>query len=214
MDPLDRQTEYWDRVAEEKEFLHPLDAGVLRSLVPETARLLDFGCGYGRTCADLAALGYENVVGVDVSQGMIARGRRLHPGADLRLLEGDGLPLAAGSFDAVLLFAVLTCVPTDDGQRALVAEIARVLRTGGILYVSDFLLQDDPRNQVRYAEFAAQYGKFGVFRLPEGVVVRHHSMDWIDELLSPFRRVAFGAVDVTTMNGNASKAFQYFGRKP
>lgn len=210
---LDRQTDYWDRVAEEKEFTHPVDADRFCRLVPASAAILDLGCGYGRTWADLRGLGYEHIIGVDISRKMIEQGHRLHPEADLRLWDGIELPFPAAAFDAALLFAVLTCVPSDDGQRTLVSEVARGLRPGGVLYVSDYPLQQDVRNRERYARFEGVYDTFGVFRLAEGVVVRHHSMEWIDDLLSSFRQVDLHMIDVPTMNGNISRVFQYFGRK-
>ncbi|NQU10394.1 class I SAM-dependent methyltransferase [bacterium] len=213
MKSSDRQTEYWNRVAQEKQFTHPLDAERFRELVPKSAAILDVGCGCGRTWADLRANGYANVIGVDTAGGMIERGHRLHPQADLRLCEGTELPFPAGTFDAVILLAVLTCVPSDDAQRALIAGVGRVLRPDGILYVSDYPIQTDARNQSRYAQFESQYGRCGVFELPEGVVLRHHATEWIDDLLSSFPRVGFRVIDVPTMNGNMSKVFQYFGRK-
>jgi hypothetical protein len=59
-----------------------------------------------------------------------------------------------------------------------------------------------------------KFGCYGVFELPEGVVVRHHTREWIDELLRDFRSQKFEPFEVTTMNGNLSAAFQYVGRKP
>ncbi len=134
---------YWDDHAEAYSFAHPIEPGWLAGL-PKGARILDYGCGYGRAAAALAAAGWR-AVGVDFAAGMIARGRREHPGLDLRHIEG--LPLAEpdGAFDAAILFAVLTCIPTDADQRALVAELRRLIRPGGLLYVSDYLLQTDAR---------------------------------------------------------------------
>jgi SAM-dependent methyltransferase len=213
MNTDERQTEYWNRVAYEKQFTHPLDGESLGKLLPKSASILDVGCGYGRTCADLRAEGYVNVIGIDTANRMIERGHSLHPEADLRHMESNELPFEAGTFDAVLLFAVLTCIPSDDGHRALISEVYRVLRTDGILYLSDYPIQEDSRNQSRYAQFESKYGMFGVFELPEGVVLRHHAIEWIEELLSPFRRVSVRTIDVPTMNGNMSKVFQYFARK-
>jgi SAM-dependent methyltransferase len=213
MDPLDRQARYWDDAAEGKRFTHPLDRALLAGCVAPEARILDLGCGYGRIVSDLAEAGYRNVVGIDISGRMIERGRRLHPGADLRVFEGPGIPFPPGAFDMVLLFAVLTCVPTDGGQRALVSGIERVLRPGGFLYVSDYLLQEDERNRERYGRFEARYGTRGVFELPEGAVVRHHSPEWVRELFSRFAGVRFRTLDAATMNGNPAKIFQYLGRK-
>src|ERR1051326_4217048 len=86
------------------------------------------------------------------------------------------------SFHAVLLFTVLTCIPEDDGQRALLAEIRRVLRPGGLLYISDLLINSDARNVERYQGHAEEYGMYGVFELPQGAVVRHHQEEWIKQL--------------------------------
>jgi len=113
-----------------------------------------------------------------------------------------------------LLFAVLTCMPVDHEQRLLLSEIKRVLRPGGLLYLSDLLVNDDARNRERYERDAVRYKRYGVFELPEGVVVRHHTNEWIEEITSPFKRLEYESFDATTMNGNLSAAFQYLGCKP
>jgi ubiquinone/menaquinone biosynthesis C-methylase UbiE len=105
-------------------------------------------------------------------------------------------------------------VPTDDGQQAILKELHRVLRRGGLLYISDLWLQDDERNRTRYERDESKYGMYGVFDLPEGVTVRHHDPKWIETLTSEFYKVALDDVDVVTMNGNPAKAFQWFGLKP
>src|SRR4030095_15987167 len=94
-----------------------------------------------------------------------------------------------------LLFSVLTCLPTDDGQRDIVKEVKRVLRPGGLFYISDLWLQDDERTRERYARDEAKYGVYGVFDLPEGVTVRHHDPLWIEELTRDFQTVALDHLD-------------------
>lgn len=175
--------------------------------------MLDYGCGYGRTLRELARAGFVNLVGVDFSEAMLARARLAVPQAALARNDGHSLPFQDDCFDAVLLFAVLTCIPDDDAQRLLLAEVKRVLRPAGLLYVSDLLVNNDQRNRERYSQYAEAYGCCGVFELPEGVVVRHHSKEWIKELTSPFQQLEYEPFTVTTMNGNASAAFQYLGRK-
>lgn len=207
------QTNYWDRVAHEKRFSHPLRLDWLARFLNKQARILDYGCGYGRTLADLSQAGFTNVVGVDFSEGMLARARVESPGPELIRNDGHGLPFKNDCFDLVLLFAVLTCIPNDIEQRRLVSEAQRVLRPGGLLYVSDLLVNTDERNCERYEQYAQDYGCYGVFKLPEGVVVRHHEKEWIEKLMSPFQQLEFEPFTVTTMNGNASAAFQYLGCK-
>lgn len=206
------QTAYWDAAADTKTFAHPFDATRLESVAARGARVLDCGCGYGRTTAEIAAAGWR-AVGVEPSQRMLARARREQPGLALVRAAPGPLPFRDGAFDAATLFAVLTCVPADADQRALVQELRRVLRPGGALYVSDLLLNDDARNLARYDAARARGLTWGVFELPEGVVLRHHDPAWIDELFhgwTPLLRAEFVAA---TMNGHTARAFQVVLRR-
>jgi SAM-dependent methyltransferase len=213
MQPASSHSSYWDRVAHEKRFSHPLRLDWLTKYSNRQARILDYGCGYGRTLADLSQGGFINLVGADFSERMLARARIGVPGSRLVRNDGRSLPFKNNLFDAMLLFAVLTCIPGNQQQRMLVAEAERVIRPGGVLYVSDVLVNNDKRNRDRYEKGAAAYGGYGVFELPEGVVVRHHQREWIEELMNPFEQLEYEPFTVTTMNGNTSAAFQYLGRK-
>src|SRR5262245_39977771 len=79
------QTAYWDRVAGQKEFTHPLDAGVLERRFERGWRILDHGCGYGRLTAALADAGYR-ALGADRSAQMIRCGRAARPDLELLVL--------------------------------------------------------------------------------------------------------------------------------
>jgi SAM-dependent methyltransferase len=205
---------YWDRVAGKKRFSHPLRIAWLTRHTGLAACILDFGCGHGRTLAELLHGGYKNIIGIDSSFQMLKSCRSQL--ADVRLVQNEGqtIPLQKHSVDLVLLFAVLTCIPFNEEQRELLREIGRVLRPGGLLYISDLLLNCDLRNLERYDRYAGEYGAYGIFELPEGVVVRHHRKDWIEELTGSFGRLEFEPFEVRTMNGNKSAAFQYLCRIP
>jgi SAM-dependent methyltransferase len=213
MQNMAAQISYWDRVAHEKRFSHPLRKDWLARYSNHQARILDYGCGYGRTLANLSEAGFRNLVGVDFSEAMLARARDATPRPVLVRNDGFSLPFQNESFDALLLFAVLTCIPDDEGQRLLMNEVSRVLKLGGLLYVSDLLINDDQRNRERYERDASQYGRYGVFELPEGVIVRHHEREWIAEVTGGFQQLEYEPFIVTTMNGNTSAAFQYLGSK-
>jgi len=213
MSNLDFQRAYWDRVAWDKDFtISPDLAGVVARLEPG-ARVLDYGCGYGRVAAELARLGCAGVVGVDASPELIKRGLRENPGLDLRPMDELPLGFADGSFDAFLLIAVLTCIPGDQGQASLLNEIKRLLRPGGLLYIADFLINDDARNKSRYEKYAGQFGAYGVFALEEGAVLRHHDPEYIVQLTHAFEQLSLGQAVTRTMNGHQSKAFRYLGRR-
>ena len=175
--------------------------------------ILDVGCGYGRTLNELQENGYKNLIGVDFSNAMIEKGNRLFPKLDLRVMESKLIDMPDESCDAVILVAVLTCIIDDEEQLDLLREIKRVLKRDGIIYINDFLLNTDERNLNRYKEFADKFNTYGVFELPEGAIVRHHSADWVKESTKEFTELSFQEVVYTTMNGNKSNGYYYLGRK-
>ncbi len=203
---------YWDANAEAYAFAHPLELSWLAEL-PKVARVLDFGCGYGRLTAELAAAGWLSAVGADFSVGMIERGRRTHPALDLRHIAGLPLPEPDGAFDAAIVFAVLTCIPDDEGQRALVAELRRLIRPGGLLYVSDYLLQPGDRYAARYEAGLARHGVRGVWDRDDGGVFRHHTREALDALLADFEPVAERQVETVTLSGASATAIQLLMRR-
>jgi SAM-dependent methyltransferase len=209
----DKQRAYWARMATARTFTHPLRLDRIRERIPLAGKILDYGCGYGRLSAQLVAAGYTDVVGLDTSPTMIRQGLQLHPDLNLRHIDGGQLPFADNTFAGSLLFAVLTCITENTVQKSLIDELHRVLRPDGWLYLSDYPLQHNTRNIMRYNHFKDEYGTYGVFRLPDGGVFRHHAMTWIYELLSNFRILEEETLNVTTMNGNAAKIFQIMAIK-
>jgi ubiquinone/menaquinone biosynthesis C-methylase UbiE len=95
--------------------------------------VLDAACGTGRHGVELAQRGHR-VIGVDRSAAMLARARAKLPQADFR--EGDlmALPVDSGSVDAAVCALALVHVADLDGA---VAELARAVRPGGRVIVSD-----------------------------------------------------------------------------
>jgi SAM-dependent methyltransferase len=199
-------TRYWNTIGATKTFTHPIHHE-WRTGVGRDARILDYGCGYGRSMAELAGHGFSRLTGADVSAALVGRGRRLHPGLRLTVIERPPvLDLPAASFDVVLLFAVLTCVPADADQRALVAELDRLLAPGGLLYVSDLLLRTGDRS--RYTGTP-----YGVFTTGDGAICRHHSAAHLSDLFAAFTPEATRRLEVPTMNGNSAEALQLLLRK-
>lgn len=76
---LDAQIKYWNGAAKNKSFTIPLEMERLLRIVPTSSSILDYGCGYGRICAELSGVGYHDVLGVDISQEMIKRGIEMYP---------------------------------------------------------------------------------------------------------------------------------------
>ena len=98
-------------------------------------RVLDLGCGPGRDVGFLTELGCQ-VVGLDLSNGMLAEARRRQPGASL--VRGDlrRSPLASDGFDGIWTSASLLHLPRTQLPLGLV-EMARLLRQpAGVLYLA------------------------------------------------------------------------------
>jgi SAM-dependent methyltransferase len=213
MASLDHQMEYWNSTGARKTFTHPLEPSWL-SRLGTSARILDYGCGYGRLVGEVRQLGFAAVEGVDLSPGLIARARQQWPEARFTTIQTPPtLPHPDESFDAILLFAVLTCIPTDTGQRELIAELRRLLRPASLLYLSDMCIQDDERNRARYEAFAATYGVYGIFETGDGAVCRHHEPGWLRSLLTGFDQVAVREITVETMNGHPAQITQLLAQK-
>jgi SAM-dependent methyltransferase len=207
---LDLQTDYWNRIGPTKPFAHPINIDQLSRWVSPQSRILD----YGRALGFLHAHGFSNLIGVDPMPAMISAARRNFPAIPFEVLDDyQKVQLDDASVDAVLLFAVLTSVPTNDGQRAIISEITRVLRPNGILYISDMFLQTDSRNLERYIDGEKKYGMYGVFDLSDGVVVRHHERSWIEKLTADYETLNLEEITVPTMNLHPAAVFQWFGRK-
>ena len=207
-----KQQDYWNNVSKKKEFTTPFQADDFLKYVKQDGYVLDVGCGYGRTLDELYHNGYRNLIGIDFSNGMIERGKKQFPYLDLRVKkEVDKIDLPDASIDAVILFAVLTCIRTNEEQEQLLSEMKRVLKPNGILYVNDFLLNTDERNLSRYEKFKEIFGVYGVFELPEGAICRHHDEAWIKQLLSDFCELEYSRLTFTTMNGHKSNGFYFIG---
>ena len=106
--------------------------------LPKGAKVLDLGCGCGKTVKFLRdQMGFESF-GIDKSKGMIMNGLLLDNSMDIQVAEADNLPFSDNSFDAVVTECVFCLLP--DKEKAL-KEIKRVLKKDGFFIVSDMYLR-------------------------------------------------------------------------
>jgi SAM-dependent methyltransferase len=210
---IDNQTGYWDSVAQSKTFTHPLNPDLLSKYISPSDRIVDFGCGYGRLVKLLLDENYQNVEGYDTSKELIIRGQKNGiPG----LYHFDGIekfPIEDNSVNCFLLFAVLTCIPSNQAQKKLISILYSKLKPNGIIYISDYYIQEDANKAKRYEYLNDDPDNYGTFTLLEGATFRHHTREWIADLLQDFNVKEHSIIDVKTMNGNSAKAFQVIVQK-
>lgn len=117
-------------------------------------RVLDAGCGRGRNLAYLLRAGFE-VCAVDREPEAVDATRRLAaeaaphlPAANFRVEPVERTSFADASFDAVLSSAVLHFARDREHFDAMLAEMWRVLRPGGLLFArlaTDIGIEDRAR---------------------------------------------------------------------
>jgi 2-polyprenyl-3-methyl-5-hydroxy-6-metoxy-1,4-benzoquinol methylase len=137
------EAEGWEAAADAYEFLLPLTARVIGSLlaaarVAPGCQVLDVGCGPGDLAAAAAALDADTV-GMDVAPSMVRRAAIAHPAIPFRVGSFEAIPAGRGTFDALVGNFVLNHVGHPE---AALAEARRVLRPGGHLALSAW---DSPR---------------------------------------------------------------------
>jgi SAM-dependent methyltransferase len=101
---------------------------------PSGLALLDVGCGPGETDVFLKGR-VGSLTGVDVASELVQRASERNPWAEYRAFAaGEPIPCEAEAFDISFAICVLHHV-RPEARPALIAEMARVTRPGGLIAV-------------------------------------------------------------------------------
>jgi SAM-dependent methyltransferase len=120
-------------------------------------RLLDLGCGAGRTTFGLFAAGYRKIVGADLSPSMVRQARVNASQWELkipfRIADACRLPFRSKSFEGCLFsFNGLMTIPRRSRRIAALREIRRVLVPGGRFVFTTHERLDDALSRVVWRE--------------------------------------------------------------
>lgn len=143
---FDRQAERWFRRE-----LSPYERAMLEQIaqlaqVGPADRVLDVACGTGLVSFVLAPYARE-VVGIDISPGMLAKAREIRHRREVRnvhfvLGEAEHMPFKDGEFDVVVCRLAIHHFPQPERE---LREMVRVLKPGGRLVISDTVSSEDER---------------------------------------------------------------------
>lgn len=112
--------------------------------------LLEIGCGDGSVVAGLCAHGIaRRGAGIDLLEEHVDRARRDYPSLDFRVGDAAELPFGDATFDAVLASTVLSSVTPGPRRLAILREVDRVLRPGGIFCWYDMRVRSPSNPDVR-----------------------------------------------------------------
>lgn len=199
---IETQHKAWNRVAAEVTFTLEPDYPTLAKLIPKQAKVLDYGCGYGRITNELQRSGYTSITGVDTSQEMINRGLQQFPSLDLRYINSYQLPTELGKFDLIIFCALLTCVPNPAHRAKIIAVAYAALNVGGILYCADF-------HRLQTIDYAAS----GTFISKLGVEMKHFFPEEISAEIIAFNEIQQTVAKAITINGTRTLAIHHFAKK-
>jgi ubiquinone/menaquinone biosynthesis C-methylase UbiE len=141
-----KESQYWAKKDMSFLRINPFAKLVVRTIRnPKGKTLLDVGCGFGADTSFLAKKGFA-VTAMDFSKSSVAAvtAKAEDFGLHVRALQGDlreKLPFASNSFD--VLYAHLSVHYFDDAKtHAVFAELRRVLKPGGLLFVKCKSVED------------------------------------------------------------------------
>jgi ubiquinone/menaquinone biosynthesis C-methylase UbiE len=125
----------------------------VESLLHKDQRILDVGCGYGRTAVPLLKKGYD-IYGIDLSKKYVTELKRGLSSRSLkskfRVADMCSLPFGDAAFDIVLcLWSVLDELLFRKDQVRAVEEMQRVLKKGGSAFIEGHLYMEPTQEQIR-----------------------------------------------------------------
>ena len=163
----------------------------------QAKKVMDYGCGTGRSTKFIKELGAK-VIGVDIRSDIIATAKKQYPEIEFRLIENAKIPFPNATFDLAISTFVQLEMASINEMELVAEEIFRILKIGGeflILTVNpeswgntyQSFSSDFPK------EFARQSGqKINVNMITEMGEIKFQDYYWeIEDYLKPLKNAGF-----------------------
>jgi len=161
----------------------------VRHMSRKEARILDAGAGTGLVGELLAKQGYNDLVAMDLSMGMLEEARKINAYREFhQMVMGEPLGYATDSFDAVISVGVLT---VGHAPASSFDELIRITKPGGYIV---FSLRPDVYRDSGFKEKQDNLEAAGKWKLaevseefhplPKGEPDVYHQV-WVYQVVSP-----------------------------
>jgi SAM-dependent methyltransferase len=152
--------------------------------LPRGSRILELGVGNGKTLLAMIHRGW-NITAIDFSFKAVTLCREVcHDASACEVIVADARqsPVKNNTFDAVFAIHVIGHMYESD-RRTIAEEVKQTLRTGGILFFSDFSTDDFRCGTGIQTEAAT-------FRRGTGIITHYFSRDDVIDLFSSLNPVS------------------------
>lgn len=156
----------------DKNFLAPL---------PKSTKILDAGCGYGRTLCYLYSLGFHNLTGFDVSSDYINKAKKNCPQAEVFVSSFENFN-SESKYDLILLMAIIEYISNDKQQEVFFKKISRNLSNNGYVLLETFIM-DFRAGWRQYLVGFIKTLHFGRFKNSKGFECHHQTVGSLKKIL-------------------------------
>jgi MPBQ/MSBQ methyltransferase len=159
-----------------------LYGGAPRSIpdFPHGAKILELGCGNGKTLSGLCRQ-HQSIVAIDYSPRAAHLSRMKaypEPGPEIAVADAQHTPFCDHTFDAITACHLLGH-GTADSRIAIIEELTRLLRPSGMIWFCDFSTRDFRFGSGRQTEP-------GTFVRGNGIATHYFSEGEVRDLFSGF----------------------------
>lgn len=195
-DEINKQ--YWSNEEPEK-----ILAGVcfpgeeLTKFITAKSKVLDVGCGSGKISEYLYKNDYV-VTGIDINKKALDENKKRN--SNITYIEADitkMLPFEDASFDAITVPYVFVSIIDREEARKAVAELMRVLKIGGLLWLCEATYSEDYNERYKTGKeltgldnVALSFFKDGPNQGKIKRVIRHYSSEEMDELFQSLDKLS------------------------
>jgi len=110
--------------------------------VKKTDKILDLGCGAGRTTINLYRLGYQNIIGLDISDELLQHATNYVEKNNLNiefiLSDATKIEYDPDTFDTVFFsYNGLMCIPKHENREKIFKNVYKILKSNGIFIFTE-----------------------------------------------------------------------------